>query len=398
MDYREIFRKYKDGTASDEERQLAEDEIRKFEAIEEFLISEAGEGFSVESESREDDELLSEETKRVKNTIEKRLRKIVVESVIAVMVIFAVIFFVISPLMDTMYYNPASKNLDPENGIQNINYDIGVLTELNNPEKSFLAATADKLGFAGYNISYILQESFSGNYQNINQKISMGRNLHSDLQSEIYTAGIESPLFPEIIYGADSDYAAKKLEVQLQELKKLNENNCVSLAVSLKTDITPQKLTALKERYPDISFNWAAIRTSEYTEDDYHFCIGTKLEIGGQPSKALNEKYPALSSLLWFVDSAGGSYSRPSEERVIGIHYKSMLQYLIDRKEMITVLDESPSKYEFYKAALEYAEKNCIKIYGILVSGEAKAIREFVEDENVSAIEIRKVTLSKFSS
>ncbi len=186
--------------------------------------------------------------------------------------------------------------------------------------------------------------------------------------------------------------------MQLKELKKLDENNCVSLAVSLKTDITPRKLTALKERYPDISFNWAAIRTSEYTDADYHFCIGTDLDFGGRPSKALNEKYPALSSMQWFIDSTGRSYSRPAEERVISLHYKSMLQYLIDRKEMVAALDESPSKYEFYKEALEYAEKNCIKIYGILVSGEARAIREFVEDENVSTIEIRKVKLSKFSS
>ncbi len=210
MDYREIFRKYREGTASDEEIQLVEDEIGKFEAIEEFLISGGGEGLYAASESSEDEADLSEEMKKIRKSVDKRLRKIVFTSVPIVLAILAGIFFAVSPIMDAMYYNPASTSLDPENNIQNINYDIEVLTELNNPEKSFFAATADKLGFAGYNISYILQESFSGNYQNINRKISMGRNLHIDLPSEIYIAGIESPLFTEVVYGTNSDYAAKK--------------------------------------------------------------------------------------------------------------------------------------------------------------------------------------------
>lgn len=74
-----------------------------------------------------------------------------------------------------------------------------------------------------------------------------------------------------------------------------------------------------------------------------------------------------------------------------------MLKYLIDRKEVVDIFDEFSAKYDFYKKALEYAEQNKVKSYGVLVYGEAKDILEFAADENVYSIEVRDVKVSKFS-
>ena len=227
-----MIKKYKDGTASEKEMLLAKSEIEKFEAIEEFLMSSDELGFGIGSEQAEDESILSEETKKIKSNVNKKLRKTVICSVLVVMAIFGGIFFVVSPIMDSLYYNPASKNLNPEYDYQNINCDINVITELNMPEKTAIAADADRLGFARYDATYTLRDPFSGKFYDFHSKISSGK---------------------------------------------------------------------------------------------------------------------------------------------------------------------STGKYDFYKKALEYAEQNKVKSYGVLVYGEAKDILEFAADENVYSIEVRDVKVSKFS-
>ncbi len=396
MDYREILGKYRDGTASDDERRLAESEIEKFMAIEDFLI-EGGEGnASAEKKISEDEAVLSEETKKIRKSVEKRLGKIVFTSVSIVLAILAGIFFAVSPIMDAMYYNPASTSLDPEYGMKNINYDLKVITELNQPEKTFIAASVDKSGFARHNVTYIIQESFSGNYHNINLKIVRGKNLGADLKSDILSLGFASTLFTEVVYGSHRDYAADKMETQNENLKKLDGHNYVSLAASLKNDITTNDLALLKERYPEVHFVWGAVRASEFTDKDAPICIGTSLSLGDmRVGEAVSKKYPALSFTSYLLESEERSFSQSVEVRALGKHYKSMLKYLIDRKEMLGILDNSPTKYEFYKTALEYAEKNGVKLYGLLVYGEVKDLLSFAADENIRSIEVRDVKVSR---
>lgn len=357
-------------------------------------------GFGIGSEQAEDESILSEETKKIKSNVNKKLRKTVICSVLVVMAIFGGIFFVVSPIMDSLYYNPASKNLNPEYDYQNINCDINVITELNMPEKTAIAADADRLGFARYDVTYTLRDPFSGKFYDFHSKISSGKSTGKyDLTTE-WQLFMETDLFVEVTHGLDSKFAEERKEVYLEHLKLLHEHNYVSVAASFKKDISTDELILLRQKYPKLGFLWAAIRASEYTKDDSPFCIGTNLYTGGiMTGDSLNDRYPALSLGKWLVDGdgSGASSTRPREAIGLEKHYKSMLKYLIDRKEVVDIFDEFSAKYDFYKKALEYAEQNKVKSYGVLVYGEAKDILEFAADENVYSIEVRDVKVSKFS-
>ncbi|WP_428868670.1 anti sigma factor C-terminal domain-containing protein [Clostridium sediminicola] len=45
----------------------------------------------------------------------------------------------------------------------------------------------------------------------------------------------------------------------------------------------------------------------------------------------------------------------------IETHFKSLLQYLYDRKDFTISLDKSENQRDFYKSSLEYIEENGVK-------------------------------------
>ena len=107
MSFKDLLDKYKDGTATEVEKRLIEDEIEKYEAMEDYLSEGFGEGFGVDFKEYSKEESESEETINLKKSVNKRLRKVVISSVATVMLILLGIFYILSPIVDTLYYNPS---------------------------------------------------------------------------------------------------------------------------------------------------------------------------------------------------------------------------------------------------------------------------------------------------
>lgn len=67
---------------------------------------------------------------------------------------------------------------------------------------------------------------------------------------------------------------------------------------------------------------------------------------------------------------------------------------MIDRKEATDVFDY-PNRIEYYKLALDYAEKHGVKTYGVLVYSNAQDLIQLVENESIKTIELNEVMASK---
>ena len=80
MKYKELLEKYKNGLATEEEKQIIEQEIEKYEAIEEYLSDIIDNDYADLTELPMIEKNTSE-TINIKKSVNKRLRKVVLSSV-----------------------------------------------------------------------------------------------------------------------------------------------------------------------------------------------------------------------------------------------------------------------------------------------------------------------------
>lgn len=107
MNYKELFEKYKNGIANEEEKRIVEEELEKYEAIEEYL-SQIIDEKSVKAEDFDILEDNKEETSKLIKDVKKRLRKVGFTSAIIVIVFLIVVFYGLPEIIDLFYYDPTN--------------------------------------------------------------------------------------------------------------------------------------------------------------------------------------------------------------------------------------------------------------------------------------------------
>jgi len=101
MNFKELIERYKEGIATEEEIKIIEKEIEKYEAIEDYLADNMDMDFISTNDIDKD----KDEAEILQRNVNKRLRKVVISSVSIVLAILFSIFYIISPIVDSMYYN-----------------------------------------------------------------------------------------------------------------------------------------------------------------------------------------------------------------------------------------------------------------------------------------------------
>lgn len=394
MNYKDLFRRYRDGQANDEEKLIIEQEIERYEAVEEFLSElideEIYDGWNTSSSEHQE-----EETNKLKKSINKRLRKVVITSVLIVVALYIGIFHVVSPLVDSLYYNPIKATVGKSDN--DISFDIYAISELNMPGISPSTVFVDKQGFGKYNVMYSYRDVFTGENYNVNQIIKRGR-----IESSQRDLILNSNMFQGIRYpnAYDDSYTEDRKQNVINHLNELNPVSYVSLGITFHNDLTMDELYKLELAYPEIEFEWAGIRTDS-SNDRNNQLIGIQLlnSNGGTAllgNEQILEKYPAFFILDWLVNPVGTKdRSTAMEAQAYEQHYMSLLKYLIDREDAIDVLEYRPDKNEFYKSALEYAEDYGIQSYGVLVFGEVRDLLELVDSEIVKGLDFNQALVSK---
>ena len=122
MSFKDLYEKYINNQASEEEIKIVEEEIEKNEIISEYLCnkidddlfnlgnSKDGEDFGEKQQINsnkkcEEDVLLKNINRKIRN----KFLKTILASVVIVIGILASAKYIISPMMDAKYYNPSIK-------------------------------------------------------------------------------------------------------------------------------------------------------------------------------------------------------------------------------------------------------------------------------------------------
>ncbi|MBR7148982.1 MAG: hypothetical protein IKD13_09140, partial [Firmicutes bacterium] len=164
MNFKDIVERYKNGTATEEEVRLIEEELEKQKWLNELLYDELEEelndGFSGSAEATVAAEGARREgAQDFAKLVQKAIRRAFMKAgaVILAIAVALTIFlsYGLSPIVDSMYYDPAEEVTlqEWENGRVSkarFGIDMGVYTELNYPMVRFDGASVTERGFGDY--------------------------------------------------------------------------------------------------------------------------------------------------------------------------------------------------------------------------------------------------------
>ncbi len=400
--YRELLSRYKDGSATEEEKKFVESEIEKHEALEEYLSgimdSETiGEGFD-DTTGVSEVPKYDEETATLKKSVNRRLRKVVLTSVAVVIFLFVGVFFVLSPLVSAMYYSPDKNTVGEADN--DISFDVYAISELNMPGFNPSNVWVDRKGFGEYDVMYSYRNVFNDDMYNVQHRIRRS-GIVSSYGSPILNPDVNANLFSSIRHPeAEVDIGGRKQAV-LGHLKELNPISYVSAGIIFEEDLTMEELHELELRYPAIEFEWAGIRATA-PEEEIRDLIGIGLlnSKGGSGllgDKRIQNEYPAFFIMDWLV-SPGAKENTDSHvvAQAYEHHCINLLEYVVHREEAVNVLEhKGRGKDELYRSALEYVRAQGVKTYGVLVFAEAEDLIKMIDEESIKGVDFNQALVSK---
>lgn len=404
MTFRELLEKYKDGTLSEEEKILVEQELEKSEAINDYLADELEKSIGLKNLNHVEHEKFSENktknnddlSKQIKKTVNIRLASMVGVSVACMIAIVLIMQYIISPFVASQYYNP-TKRSSGQKYFQDVNYDIKAITTVSMPGYGVSGiSVAEDLGSGEYNIIFSRRNLFTNEKETINAKIdrNMRVGTFEMFYPRIYTAFSEFWNHEEGTTEYEKSLNLKRMSTErdVEHIKELPSTSYISAWVRFPQDLNMKELYVSMERFNKVDFKWIAIRTAKLQGQQLMgFSTGTN---DSSDIEAL-EEYPGfnLVDTMMLVQSKD-PYEEAMAERY-KMHFASLLKYLTDRKEAVTALVGNTDNYK-YEDALRYVEENGMSTYGALVYGEADDLMELYESGAIITLDIDNVVASKY--
>lgn len=401
MTFRELLEKYKNGTATEAERALVEAELEKSEAIADYLA----EGLEALEEGGEALSHSDAEVKKVKRTVNRRLRRTALWAAAIVLAAVLAVQFAVDPLVASFYYQPNAQTVGQEEDPDAL-FDLIALYSLLLPGQSAGNVRAKALGFGKYALTYETEEWLTGERKQIGRTMEpseYGRRWWItptmqgglDLLTMEAVAGMEKDL-------SGSNYGREKVDY----LSQLPETSYLSVWVHFPERLNPIGFAQLETAYDGyrmdgtLSFRWAAVRTAE--EDQligYQTPERSYLDPYAAPDR---ERYPMFSYAQMWEEMTGRGFTEKSRAQFVGSaakeHFITLLSYLADRPEAVEALAGPAANGAYDFAAIrDYVEENGVEICGALVYAQPSALLQMWEDGVIDGISIQQVLPSRYS-
>lgn len=395
MNFKELLDKYKDGTLDEKNRALVEAELKKNEAINEYLADEIEKEFQFSMDESEEG-AAENYNKRIKKAVDQKFRKTVLISICAVFLMMFLSKYLLSPIVSSFYYNPNSTSVSkvPGNSFKNnIRIDLAVYTELYRPGYRLGSVYSIDNGYGNYDLiveDYNLFTQKTQRHSNINLKRNKLTGFFDFLHNRDYHISTMIDSSGPLAEKFHSDETADIIE----SLKKLPKTSYISAFVTFKDYLTMHEIHELSSNYRNTVSNdkfelaWVGIDVGDYT--GAHI-VGFNPNSRG-PENIDKEKYPTLFMTDLFL-SEDTRWKETTIETGYEDHFKSMLKYLYDRKTFAKAFGVKYKPREFYKNTLDYVEENGVKSYGVVVFGTVDNILEFMDTEEIQYIYLNDVQL-----
>ena len=339
MSFSDAFNRFRDGTASPEERALVEEELEKNRLISEYLDEDWNQIPPPEADQTE--------LRQVRRSLRRQRAVTIMIAVALAAALAAGIFFGALPLWEQQYYNP-----DVNTYVQSCSdFDLCLMayTELFHPGYVYNHTLITKTGLGRYQLDLNRYGYCSGESEYFTAALDRGNlTMPRSFQSDYLPCNIiERASYP--VYSMTDDHKASIR----QQLEELPDYVRVTAAVSFPEDLSMEQLLGLLHTIDGTLF-WAGIRNSPEDSQRYPLC-GLDPYGSGILVEGINSFYP-------YFEQAEGAITG----EVLETHFESLLQFLADQTEFPA--DAGLVSGDYYQSVLDYISQAGIRSYGGVVS------------------------------
>ena len=371
MTFKEAMEHYRAGTATQEQRQMVEEELEKSKLIAEYLDAQWEENVSIPAAP-------VEEMKQVRKSLRKRNARIVFTSLVLVAALALATVYIGIPAAESRYWDPAQNSYGTAY-CDDLELMLAAYTELFCPDVNLVSVTSDRTGFARYDITIQYWDANRGGdshfaFGTIDKgvlDIPQGVLRHCSINI------FDRATYP--FYPAPENWKKNVTE----KLAQLPEYITVTVAVSFPEDKSMEELLAFHDSLKNGSIGWVGIRTAPGTEQLLPLC-GMNPFGGGVVRSEINAHYPSFDLTTDSITSEN-----------LAAHFQALLQFSVDQVSAGTGIDERYTVHKsYYTQALEYVEENGVYSYGCYVSASPAAILTLIENGAVSQVRIQDIWIS----
>lgn len=234
-------------------------------------------------------------------------------------------------------------------------------TELFCPGYDVSAVWISKTGFASYQFN-INRYNAEVDSDNITGTIVESK-LWLDMDFQLSHPAVN------VFYAFDEP---ETVEFSLQKLEVLPEYMDVYAAVSFTDDLTIEKLIKIKENY-DLHVEWSAVDVGDKTLGP----CGMDVFSSGNVYELNDDRYSDFSA----------ECHRNNSEQLEN-KFKTLLKYSADRIAEDKGIPVIGNETDFYTYALDYVERNGVKIYGCFLVASPATLISLIDDGIVNGIYI----------
>lgn len=414
MNFAELLQKYKDGSATEEERRLVEEEIEKNELINEYLGEQLPERPPL-GELPLDSVSEKQEIKKINRAVNRKLLNMTCIVMALLIAAGAFVYYVALPAYDAQFYNPLASVegvpdvRDGENE-QNQAYiesfsplylSARAFTELHCPGWDVYDVKAESLGMGKYDVKISSQHYFNGKNE-FTCVIDKGEQVQGIASDWFFDTGLTGVFYdkgPQVVMFVQDDgsytYAQEESSRAMYRdaLPDLPKSSQISAYVSFTEDVSMEEMLSLEEEWDGCGIYWAAVRPND---SSYFHEIGIGVSGGGlvlEPTEEFEEMFP-------FFCQHGEKYreSELSEAEKLAVHFTSQLKYMSRQEDFIHALCAVNGYSAIdYQEILDYIEQNGIKIYGVYVIGDRDSMIALEQRKEINSFMIEDIKLSIFS-
>ena len=371
MTFKDAMEHYRAGTATEEERQLIEQELEKNRLITEYLD---------EQWDDTDSTTISpvEEMNYVRKTLHKRNAMIILTSLVLAAALLLGVIFIGIPAVESLYWDPTAASYDANT--TDLELTLTAYTELFCPDINLSHVAVEKSGFGKYALSIRYWNSHRGGdtYYTSGTIEKGDLTLPTNFLDYCPVNIFERATYP--FYPAQEDH----LQTVYEKLSQLPEYVTVVAAVSFPADKSMQELLSFNDDLIKGEVVWTAIRNSPLEEQNLPLC-GIGVASWGSVRTQINSDYPCF-------DIKGETKTPENLET----HFKSLLRLSADQLKNGTGISagRSEDRSGYFNEVLNYVEENGIYSYGCYVIGTPETFLALIESGAVSQIRIEDIWFS----
>lgn len=410
MNFKDKLKRYQQGVATPQEIEEVKEELAKYESIEEYYADELSEQFLIKEPIEEENKNIIE-NRGIQKVVNRRLRKVVLISVLSVVALYFGIYYGVSSIVDAFNYNPTEVSVSgdeiyPES---DFHFNMAAFISLNKPGYTIKPMTLiESSGFGNYESFFTVEDLFTNELEQ--HSINISRGQLASLNERVLNYYNAIVAFDEIYFPLSNyedqgaidvrkDIIEERNNITLNYLEGLNALSYASLSITFEEDLTMEEFQLLKENYPELAFKWVGVRTTEpgesWDEDQPMWLIGFNPTRGDEDfiSTPDSKLYPdfylgeaVVNGNILPVELYPDLYER---------HFLTRLNYYSQQTEFIKMMEANSNKSAFYEAALDYVNTNGVETYGVVVYGTADVLLDVTDEISYSELHINESLIMK---